>query len=97
MQVEGLFEWLGQVLGSFIRFIVEGLRGFFSLLADAGSSFINGLSKALGMSPSLLGIIVLIIGLLLLFAAFRAFMRKSIVFGLIWLLLALWVLSLVVS
>ena len=41
--------------------------------------------------------LALIIGLLLLFAAFRAFMRKSIVFGLIWLLLALWVLSLVVS
>ncbi|MEX6501564.1 hypothetical protein [Pseudomonas zhanjiangensis] len=93
MRVEGFFEWLGQAFGSVIRFIVESLSGFFGLLGDAVGGFINGMSKALGITPSLLGVVVLVIGLLLLYTAVRAFMRRSIFVGIIWLLLGLWLLG----
>ncbi|MHC6227595.1 hypothetical protein ACYU03_22985 [Pseudomonas sp. X10] len=96
MHVEGFFEWLGQALGSLIRFIVDALGGVFNWLANAGSNFIDGLARTLGMDTSLLSILALIVGLLLLFSAVRAFMRASIIMGIIWLLLGLWVLSWVV-
>ena len=47
-RVDGFFESLGEAVGSVIRFIVEGLSGFFGLLGGAVSSFIAGMSKALG-------------------------------------------------
>lgn len=93
MQVEGIFEWLGQAIGSLIRVIVEGLNWFFHLLGHAGGNFLEGLSRTLGMNTSLVSIIALIVGLLLLYAAVRAFMRASIVLGLIWAVLGLWLLS----
>ncbi|MGH8379710.1 hypothetical protein [Pseudomonas sp.] len=93
MHVEGFFEWLGQALGALIRFIVDGLSGLFNLLANAGGNFIDGLARTLGMDTSLVSIIALIIGLMLLYSAIRAFMRASIILGIIWLLLGLWVLS----
>jgi hypothetical protein len=96
MHVEGFFDWLGQVLGSVIRFIVDGLSGLFNLLANAGGNFIDGLARALGMDTSLVSILALIVGLMLLYSALRAFMRASIVLGIIWALLGLWVLSWVV-
>lgn len=97
MQVEGFFEWLGQAFGTVIRFIVEALSGFFGFFGSAFGSFINGMSKALGITPSLLGILVLIIGLLLLYAAVRAFMRRKIIAGLIWLFFGLWLLGGLIS
>jgi hypothetical protein len=93
MRVEGFFEWLGQAFGTAIRFIVESLSGFLGLFGDAVGGFINGMSKALGITPSLLGSVVLVLGLLLLYAAVRAFMRHSIFVGIIWLLLGLWLLG----
>lgn len=96
MHVEGFFEWLGQVLGSVIRFIVDGLSGLFNLLANAGGNFIDGLASTLGMDTSLVSILALIVGLMLLYSAVRAFMRASIILGIIWALLGLWVLSWVV-
>ncbi|NBA95084.1 hypothetical protein [Pseudomonas sp. R5(2019)] len=96
MHVEGFFEWLGQVFGAVIRFIVDGLSGLFGILANAGGNFIEGLSRTLGMDTSLTSILALIIGLLLLYSAVRAFMRASIVMGIIWLILALWVMSWVI-
>ncbi|SDG55189.1 hypothetical protein SAMN05216603_102265 [Pseudomonas benzenivorans] len=97
MRVEGFFEWLGQAFGTVIRFIVESLSGFFGLLGDAVGGFINGMAKALGVTPSLLGIAVLLIGLLFLYAAVRAFLRRSIFVGVIWLLLGLWLLGGLIS
>ena len=97
MAVEGFFEWLGQAFGTVIRFIVEALSGFFGFFGSAFGSFINGMSKALGITPSLLGIVVLIIGLLLLYAAVRAFMRRKIIAGLIWLFFGLWLLGGLIS
>ena len=41
MQVESFFEWLGQALGSVIRFIVDGLSGLFGALTNAGGNFID--------------------------------------------------------
>lgn len=97
MQVEGFFEWLGQAFGAVIRFIVEAMSGFLGLFGDALGGFINGMSKALGIAPSLLGTLVLIIGLLLLYAAVRAFLRRSIIVGLIWLFFGLWLLGGLIS
>jgi hypothetical protein len=45
MQVESFFEWLGQALGSVIRFIVDGLSGLFNILSDAGGNFVEGLAQ----------------------------------------------------
>ena len=75
MRVESFFEWLGQALGSIIRFIVDGL------------------ARTLGMDTSIISIIALIVGLMLLWSAIRAFMNASIIAGIIWLLLGLWLLS----
>ena len=96
MQVESFFEWLGQALGSVIRFIVDGLSGLFGALTNAGGNFIDGLSRPLGVDTSIMSSITLIIGLMLLYSAVRAFMRASIVMGIIWLMLGLWLLSWVV-
>ncbi|WP_372866718.1 hypothetical protein [Pseudomonas sp.] len=97
MRVEGFFEWLGQVFGAVIRFVVESMSGFLGMFGDAFGGFINGMSKALGITPSLLGMLVLIIGLLLLYAAVRAFLRRSIIAGLIWLFFGLWLLGGLIS
>ena len=97
MGVEGFFESLGEAVGSVIRFIVEGLSGFFGMLGGAVSSFITGMSKALGVTPSLLSIVVLIAGLWLLYLAVRAFIRLSFITGVIWLVLGLWLLSGLIS
>ncbi|NWA00583.1 hypothetical protein [Pseudomonas gingeri] len=93
MQAESFFEWLGRALGSVIRFIVDGLSGLFNLLTHAGGNFVDGLARALGMDTSLISILILIIGLMFLYSAVRAFMRASIIFGIIWLVLGLWLLS----
>ena len=54
---------------------------------------IAGMSKALGVTPSLLSIVVLVAGLWLLYLAVRAFIRRSIIAGVIWLVLGLWLLG----
>ena len=96
MRVESFFEWLGQALGSVIRFIVDLLSGLFNTLSHAGGNFVEGLSQALGMDTSIVSILALVVGLLLLYSAIRAFMRASIIGGIIWLVLGLWVLSWVI-
>lgn len=93
MRVEGFFEWLGEALGTVIRYIVDALGGFFAMFANAGQSFLEGLARTLGMDYSLLSLVALAIGLLLLVAAVRAFFRRSIVSGVIYLFLGLWLLS----
>ena len=45
------------------------------------------------MDRSLLSLVALVIGLLLLVAAVRSFFRGSIIGGLVWLFLGLWLLS----
>lgn len=93
MRVEGFFGWLGEVLGSGIRFVLDALSGFFSVLALAGHNFLEGLSRALGMDQSLLSLAALAVGLLLLFSALRSFFRRAFISGAFNLLLGLWLLS----
>lgn len=93
MQVDGFFERLGQMLGAVIRFIVESLAWLFNGFTHASGQFTEGLARTLGMDTSLISIIALIIGLMLLYSAVRAFMRASIIAGIIWLALGLWLLS----
>lgn len=93
MRVEGIFEWLGEVLGTIIRYVVEALSGLFGLLAGAGRSFLEGLSRTLGVDLSLLSLAALFVGLFLLVSALRALIRGSFIIALIWLFLGLWLLS----
>lgn len=93
MRVEGFFEWLGEALGTVIRYIVDVLSGIFGFLAGAGSNFLEGLSRTLGIDQSLISLGALLIGLMLLAAALRALLRGSIIAALIWLFLGLWLLS----
>ncbi|MBX8494722.1 hypothetical protein [Pseudomonas cichorii] len=93
MKVESFFEWLGQAIGSVIRFVVDALAWLFNGFTHAGGNFVDGLSRTLGMDASLISIVALVIGLLLLYSAIRAFMRASIIMGIIWLALGLWLLS----
>ncbi|UFQ97393.1 hypothetical protein [Pseudomonas wenzhouensis] len=93
MQVEGFFEGLGEALGRFIRFIVDMLSGVLGAMADAIDDFLQGLARAIGMDVSIFSIILLIIGLLFLVNGIRALLRRSIIGGVIWLLLGLMVMG----
>jgi ABC-type proline/glycine betaine transport system permease subunit len=95
--VDGFFETLGEAVGTFIRFIVENLGALLSAMGGIIGSFITGLSNALGVTPSLLSLVVLLLGLWLLYVGCRAFVRKSFIAGIIWLLLGLWLLSGLIS
>ncbi|OPA95286.1 hypothetical protein BFW87_14685 [Pseudomonas fluorescens] len=90
------FGWLGHALGFIIHNVVEFFSGLFNMLSNAGGDFLAGMSRALGMDTSIISIVILIIGLMLLYSAVRAFMRASIIMGIIWLMLGLWLLSWVV-
>lgn len=87
------FNWLGNTLGDIIRFLVDGLVGFFADLGDSAQGFLRGLSDSLGIAPSLVNLLVLVFGLWLLWKGLRAFMRSAIFVGLVWLLLGVVVLS----
>lgn len=89
MQVEGFFGWLGHALGSAIRFIVDLFSGALGAVADAIDDFLGGMARAIGMDVSIFSFILLIIGLLFLYQGVRALLRRSIVGGVIWLLLGL--------
>lgn len=93
MRTEGFFEWLGRIIGTVIRFIVDLLSGVLGGIGQAIDDFLNGLARAIGMDVSFFSLILLIIGLLLLYSGVRAFIRKSIIGGLVLTLLGLVVMS----
>lgn len=93
MQEESFFEWLGEAVGAVLRYLVEGLSGLFGAIARAGASFLEGLSRTLGMDPTLLGFVALVVGLVLLAGGIRALLKRAFVGGAIGVLLGLWVLS----
>ncbi len=97
MQADGFFEWLGSALGSALRAIVDVLQTIFGGLGGAISDFFDGLAGAMGMAPSTFNYAVLLIGVLLLVAGVKSLLRRSIVGGIIWLLLAALVLGSLVS
>ncbi|AOE82978.1 hypothetical protein [Pseudomonas sp. TCU-HL1] len=93
MRTEGFFEWLGQIIGTVIRFVVDLLSGVLDSIGQAINDFLNGLARAIGMDVSFFSLILLIIGLLLLYSGVRAFIRKSIIGGLVLTFLGLVVMS----
>lgn len=93
MRTEGFFDWLGQALGTAIRFIVDLLSTVLDGIWDAMDQFLHGLAGAIGMDTSIFSFILLILGLLLLYAGIRAFLRRGIISGIIWIVLGLIVMS----
>ncbi len=91
--MEDFFTWAGRMLGDLIRFVVDLLTGFFADIGDSARSFLDGLSTSLGISPSLISLVVLILGLWMLWKGFRAILRRAIVVAAIWLVLGVMVLS----
>jgi|EndMetStandDraft_3_1072993.scaffolds.fasta_scaffold378160_1 hypothetical protein len=89
----GFFEWLGSAFGEAIRAIVDTLRFLLGGVGEAIGDFTGGLARAMGMSPSVFNIAWLILGLILLYAAFKAFIQRSIIGGIFWLVLAVLVLG----
>lgn len=89
-------EWLGEALGAIVRVIVNALGWLFDFFAGAAAAFIEGFSRALGINSSILSVAAVILGLFLIYWGVRAFIRRRIVAGIIWLLLGLWVLSAVI-
>ncbi|MCO6058761.1 hypothetical protein NG726_19050 [Pseudomonas sp. MOB-449] len=93
MRTEGFFEWLGRIIGTVIRFVVDLLSGVLDGIGQAINDFLNGLARAIGMDVSFFSLILLVIGLLLLYSGVRAFIRKSIIGGLVLTFLGLVVMS----
>ncbi len=87
------FDWLGQIFGTLVRLVVDGLAWVFNMLSGASSAFVNGFSRALGVDSSILSIAFVILGLFLIYLGFSSFLRKRFIRGIIWLLLGLWLLS----
>ena len=93
IQANSFFNWLGETLGTAIRWVIDTLAGFFASIGTALQDFIDGLTGSLGINDSLFSLAALILGLLLLYKGARAFLRRAIVAGLIWSFLSLLVLS----
>lgn len=93
MENNHFFHWIGEQLGAAIRFIVDGLGWLFDNLYGAIDSFTQGLTGALGISPSIFSLVILLVGLAMLFAALRALLRRSVLATLLWAVLGVIVLS----
>jgi len=87
MQDNGFFNWLGSTLGDILRTIVDGVSFVFGKLGSATHEFFGGVARSMGMDASLLNILWIVLGVWMLFTAIRAFARRSIVAGIIWLFL----------
>lgn len=72
MSSDNPFHWLGEQIGWLLRLVVDGLAWILTHIGSAFSSFYRGLGEALGISPGLTSLIVLIIGLALLFSGLRS-------------------------
>lgn len=93
MHEEAFFDWLGHTVGQAIRFIVDLLSGVLGVIWAAMDDFLHGLARAIGMDVSLFSLLLLALGLLLLYAGIRAFLRRSIIAGIVWIFLGLIVMS----
>ena len=91
--MDDAFAVIGNAFGEFIRFIVDGLTGFFTNIGGAARSFMQGLSESLGIPLTLINLVVLVVGLWLLWKGLAALMRRAFVATLIWWLLGVTVLS----
>jgi len=91
--MDDVFAFIGNAAGEFIRFIVDGLAGFFAHLGEAAHGFMQGLSEALGIPLTLINLVVLVIGLWLLWRGLTALLRRALFATLVWWLLGVTVLS----
>ena len=87
------FQWIGNQLGRVLAAVVGVLKWVFANLYGWIDSFFNGLTRALGISPSIFSVLVTILGLMLLYAGLRALLRAHIFSALIWAFLGVLVLS----
>ncbi|MEQ6915966.1 hypothetical protein [Halomonas aquatica] len=91
--MDDAFTFIGNAFGEFIRFIVNGLTGFFSGIHEAAGSFMQGLSNSLGIPITVITLLVLALGLWLLWKGVAALMRNAFFAMLVWWLLGVTVLS----
>lgn len=77
--MEEFLGWLGQQLGNVIRIVVELLAGAFAGI----DNFFTGLGMSLGMSVTVVNLILLVLGIYLLYIGFRRFIRGRLLGGLI--------------
>lgn len=91
--MEDVFNWFGTLIGETLRWIIDLLVIFFASLRGSLEGFIGGLSDAMGISPNLFSVLVLIVGLWMLYCALRALLARRLIAALIWAFLGLIVLS----
>lgn len=95
--MQELFRSLGEMVGLAIRAILDVLEFVFGGFFGAVDGFIAGLTATLGISPSLLSLLFLMVGLGLLYFGIRAFLRRRLLAGVLWWLLALVVLGVLID
>ena len=88
MHSGNFFEWLGNALGSVLRTIVHLLTAVIGGIGHALHEFTRGFADALGIHPSAVNILFLVVGVLFLIAGVRSLLRRSFIGGVIWLVLA---------
>ncbi|BBI53924.1 hypothetical protein HORIV_63450 [Vreelandella olivaria] len=88
-----LFDEIGETIGEAIRVVVDFLLGIFTNFFAAFGDFIDGLTRSLGINDSFFSIAVLVIGLLILWGGLRAFLRGSLLGGIVRTVLGLFILS----
>lgn len=96
MQSDHFFHWLGNEIGRLIRAIVASLTWVFDNLFAWIDSFISGMTGALGLNASVFTLVMLILGLVLLFAGLRSLLRRRIFRALLWAFLGVVLLSWVI-
>lgn len=89
----GFFASLGGMLGEALRGVVAGIKWLLGGLGGALGDFYSGLAGAMGMSPSIFNFVLLVLGLMFLWAAIKALLRRAIVGFIFWLFLAVLVLG----
>ncbi len=90
---DDFFSWLGNAFGGLIRFIIDVLRTVLGGLGEAIGDFSRGVAQAIGMSPNLFNFALLILGLLCLYSGIRAFIARSPIAGVLWLVIAVFLLG----
>ena len=87
MQDEGVFRWVGNALGEILRSLVDAVGFIFIKVGAAVHEFFAGVAGAMGIDPSFLNIVWIVLGVWMLFSAIRAFARRRIFAGIVWLFL----------
>lgn len=90
---DGFFASLGGMLGEGLRAIVAGIKWLLGGLGNALGDFYSGLAGAMGMSPSIFNLVLLVLGVMFLWAAVKALLRRSVIGFLFWLLMTALVLG----